>query len=104
MIEGLAPVADRALGFSVVARNVRGQMVRLDAALNVVLAAHDYPAPLARLLAEALTVTALLGATLLPAADLVARLAWAPVEIPVGVLTAMLGAPFFLALLARRPA
>ena len=64
MKEGLAPVADRALGFSVVARNVRGQMVRLDAALNAVLAAHDYPAPLARLLAEALTVTALLGATL----------------------------------------
>lgn len=64
MIEGLAPVADRSLGFSVAARNVRGQMVRLDTALNAVLAAHAYPAPLARLLAEALTVTALLGATL----------------------------------------
>lgn len=64
MIEGLAPVDDRALGFTVAARNVRGQLVRLDAALNAVLAAHDYPAPLARLLAEALTVTALLGATL----------------------------------------
>lgn len=64
MKDGLAPVADRSLGFSVAARNVRGQMVRLDAALNAVLAAHDYPAPLARLLAEALTVTALLGATL----------------------------------------
>ena len=64
MIEGIAPAADRSLGFSVAARNVRGQMVRLDAALNAVLAAHDYPAPLARLLAEALTVTALLGATL----------------------------------------
>lgn len=64
MVEGLAPMADRSLGFSVVVRNVRGQMVRLDTALNAVLAAHDYPAPLARLLAEALTVTALLGATL----------------------------------------
>ncbi|KAB7649030.1 Hsp33 family molecular chaperone HslO [Polymorphobacter fuscus] len=64
MMEGIAPVADRSLGFSVAARNVRGQMVRLDAALNAVLAAHDYPAPLARLLAEALTVTALLGAVL----------------------------------------
>ncbi len=62
--EGLAPVADRAIGFSVTARNVRGQVVRLDAALNAVLAAHDYPPPLARLLGEALTVTALLGATL----------------------------------------
>ncbi len=64
MREGLAPINDRSLGFSVAARNVRGQMVRLDTALNAVLAAHDYPAPLARLLAEALTVTALLGATL----------------------------------------
>lgn len=62
--EGIAPIADRSLGFSVAARNVRGQMVRLDAALNAVLAAHAYPEPLARLLAEALTVTALLGATL----------------------------------------
>ncbi len=64
MMEGLAPVADRALGFSVAARNVRGQVVRLDATLNAVLAAHAYPPVLARLLAEALTVTALLGAVL----------------------------------------
>jgi molecular chaperone Hsp33 len=63
-MEGLAPVADRALGFSVSARDVRGQMVRLDATLNAVLAAHAYPDPLARLLAEALTVTAMLGAVL----------------------------------------
>jgi len=64
--EGLAPIADRSLGFTVAARDVRGQMVRVDAALNAVLAGHAYPAPLARLLAEALTVTALLGATLRP--------------------------------------
>ncbi len=51
-----------------------------------------------------LPVAAVLGAGLLTAADLAARLLWAPVEIPVGVLTAMLGAPFFLMLLARRPA
>jgi molecular chaperone Hsp33 len=64
VIEGLAPVADRAIGFSVPARNIRGQIVRLDATLNAVLAAHAYPPPLARLLAEALTVTAMLGAVL----------------------------------------
>jgi molecular chaperone Hsp33 len=64
--EGLAPIADRSIGFTVAARNVRGQIVRLDIALNAVLAAHAYPPPLARLLAEALTVTALLGATLRP--------------------------------------
>ena len=49
-------------------------------------------------------VAALLGAGLLTLADLAARLAWSPVEVPVGVLTAMLGAPFFLMMLARRPA
>jgi molecular chaperone Hsp33 len=61
--EGVAPVADRILGFSVADRNVRGRVVRLDAALNAVLAAHDYPAPLATLLGQALVLTALLGAT-----------------------------------------
>jgi molecular chaperone Hsp33 len=64
--EGLAPSGDTALGFTVAARNVRGQLVRLDTTLNAILAAHDYPAPLARLLAEALVLTALLGATLRP--------------------------------------
>jgi molecular chaperone Hsp33 len=64
--EGLAPRSDVALGFTVPARNVRGQMVRLDTSLNAILAAHDYPPPLARLLAEALVLTALLGATLRP--------------------------------------
>ncbi len=63
-LEGVAPVADRVLGFSVGARNVRGRVVRLDAALNAVLAAHDYPPPLATVLGEALVLTALLGATL----------------------------------------
>lgn len=51
-----------------------------------------------------LPVAMVLGAALLTGADLAARLLWAPVEIPVGVLTAMLGAPFFLMLLARRAA
>ncbi|WP_455776359.1 FecCD family ABC transporter permease, partial [Burkholderia stabilis] len=42
---------------------------------------------------------ALLGALLTLAADLAARTIAAPAEIPLGVLTALLGAPFFLALL-----
>lgn len=62
--EGLAPVADRILGFSVGERNVRGRVVRLDIALNAVLAGHDYPAPVARLLGEALVLTTLLGSIL----------------------------------------
>lgn len=48
-------------------------------------------------------VAAVLGAVLLNIADLAARTLWAPMELPVGVLTALLGAPFFLFLLARRP-
>ena len=62
--EGIAPAADATLGFMVPARNARGQVVRLDATLNAILAAHPYPAPLIRQLAEALTLTALVGATM----------------------------------------
>ena len=62
--EGIAPVADATLGFMVPARNARGQMVRLDATLTAILAAHPYPEPLIRLLGEALTLTALVGASL----------------------------------------
>jgi iron complex transport system permease protein len=45
--------------------------------------------------------SALGGATLLLLADLAARLAFAPAELPVGVVTALVGGPFFLYLLAR---
>lgn len=41
------------------------------------------------------------GATLLILADLVARIVIAPSELPVGVVTALLGGPFFLFLLRR---
>lgn len=44
---------------------------------------------------------AALGALLLVASDLVARRAFAPTELPVGVVTAVLGAPYLLYLLAR---
>jgi len=46
-------------------------------------------------------LSALLGAFLLLLADDLARTIVAPVELPVGVLTALLGAPFFLWLLKR---
>lgn len=49
-----------------------------------------------------LPASALLGATLLVVADVAARMLIAPVEIPIGVLTALLGGPFFLGLLLRR--
>ena len=42
------------------------------------------------------------GAAFLVVCDTVARLALAPAELPVGVVTALLGGPFFLAILLRR--
>jgi iron complex transport system permease protein len=42
------------------------------------------------------------GAVLLIAVDLIARTAIQPQEVPVGILTAMLGGPFFLLLLRGR--
>ncbi|MGC9541146.1 FecCD family ABC transporter permease [Streptomyces sp. UG1] len=45
--------------------------------------------------------SALLGALVLLAADLVARTVAAPAELPLGVLTALLGSPFFFWLLRR---
>ena len=53
---------------------------------------------------QLLPLSALGGAALLVLADLAARTMIEPAEIPVGVLTAMLGAPFFLLLLQRRQA
>jgi iron complex transport system permease protein len=49
-----------------------------------------------------LPTAALAGAALLLAADLVARMIVAPAELPIGIVTALVGAPFFLALLMRR--
>ena len=55
---------DEALSFTIPARNVRGRVVRLGPVLGEILSAHDYPAPIARILSEALVLTALLGAML----------------------------------------
>ncbi|MBI4520150.1 MAG: iron ABC transporter permease [Gemmatimonadetes bacterium] len=41
------------------------------------------------------------GAAFLTLADLLARTVWAPTELPIGVITAFVGVPFFLALLGR---
>jgi len=48
-----------------------------------------------------LPASALLGATILVLADLVARTIAAPAEVPLGVLTALIGAPFFFWQLRR---
>jgi len=48
-----------------------------------------------------LPASALTGAVLLVVADLVARTVIAPVELPVGIVTALAGGPFFIWLLRR---
>jgi iron complex transport system permease protein len=49
-----------------------------------------------------LPASALLGAILLVGADTLARTIVAPAEMPIGILTAAIGAPFFLAMLLRQ--
>ncbi|MEO5723026.1 MAG: iron chelate uptake ABC transporter family permease subunit, partial [Ilumatobacteraceae bacterium] len=49
-----------------------------------------------------LPLSILVGATFLVLADLVGRVAQAPAEIPIGVVTAFIGAPFFILVLRRR--
>jgi iron complex transport system permease protein len=49
-----------------------------------------------------LPASALFGATFLIGCDLIARTMFAPIELPVGIVTAIIGGPFFLWLLVRR--
>jgi iron complex transport system permease protein len=49
-----------------------------------------------------LPTAGLLGALLVVAADLVGRTVAAPIELPAGLITAAIGAPFFIALLWRQ--
>jgi len=48
-----------------------------------------------------LPASALLGATLLVGADIIARTVVAPAELPIGIVTAVIGGPFFLWILLR---
>lgn len=52
------------LGFTLPHHHARGRAVRLDHVLDDILTAHDYPAPITHLLAEALVLTALVGSLL----------------------------------------
>ena len=56
--------SEQLLGFTVPDYHARGRLVRLDSTLNEILGAHDYPAPITHLLAEALVVTTLIGGLL----------------------------------------
>lgn len=56
--------SDKLLGFTIPARNARGKAVRLDRAVDEILAAHDYPPAITHLLAEALVLATLIGGLL----------------------------------------
>ncbi|EIC5074768.1 TPA: iron ABC transporter permease [Vibrio parahaemolyticus] len=47
-------------------------------------------------------ISALLGSLLLTCADMIARVLLAPAELPVGIVTALIGAPFFIYLLFQQ--
>ena len=55
---------DQPLRFSLPDRHARGRLVRLDGVLSEILSAHSYPPLIEKTLAEALVLTALLGASL----------------------------------------
>lgn len=55
---------DRILPFQVEGLDVRGRVVRLGPSIDAVLARHDYPAPVSKVLGEAVALTVLLGSSL----------------------------------------
>ena len=58
------PAEDAILPFEVASLDLRGRVVRLGSSLDDILAAHDYPLPVAKLLGEAIVLTVLLGSSL----------------------------------------
>jgi molecular chaperone Hsp33 len=55
---------DTILPFQVEALDLRGRVVRFGPAVDTILSRHNYPAPVAKLLGEAIVLTVLLGSTL----------------------------------------
>lgn len=64
MTETAETYSGRTLGFTIPSRDTRGRIVRLDTTLDEILGAHDYPAPITHLLAEALVLVTLMGSLL----------------------------------------
>src|SRR5260370_583964 len=58
------PVDDAVLPFEVDALDLRGRLTRIGPGIGDVLAKHDYPAPVGKLLGEAIVLTTLLGSSL----------------------------------------
>lgn len=108
----LGDEAARSLG--VRAERSRAALILVGAALAAVAVSAGGPIGfvalitphIARMIAGPLTggvliLSALLGAVLLGASDLVAQHAFSPISLPVGIVTAAVGAPYFLFLLYR---
>ena len=55
------PVDDAVLPFEVAELDLRGRLTRLGPALDDILTKHDYPAPVGKLLGEAIVLATLLG-------------------------------------------
>jgi len=55
---------DTVMPFEVAALDLRGRVVRLGPAIDQILEQHDYPAPVAKLLGEAVVLTIMLGSSL----------------------------------------
>jgi len=55
---------DTILPFEVAPLDLRGRVVRLGPVVDTILAGHDYPAPVARLLGEAIVLGVMLGSSL----------------------------------------
>ena len=55
---------DTVLPYEISALDLRGRLVRLGSAVDEILAGHNYPTPVARLLGEAIALTVLLGSAL----------------------------------------
>jgi iron complex transport system permease protein len=112
-LRGLQLGDDTAHGIGVSVERSRAGLVLVAVVLTAVATASAGPVnfvsflagPLAKRLTRSsgavLVPSALVGALLLLSSDLVARRAFAPTELPVGVVTGVLGAPFLLWLLAR---
>jgi len=58
------PVDDAVLPYEVDALDLRGRLTRLGPTLDDILTRHDYPAPVGKLLGEAIVLTTLLGSSL----------------------------------------
>lgn len=111
-LRGLQLGDDPAKGLGIPVERTRGLLILVAVTLAAIATASAGPitfvafvaAPIARRLVRSpltLVPAALVGAAVLLGSDLIARRIFAPTELPVGVITGIIGAPYLLWLLAR---